>query len=94
MAMLENIQDEPMKLENSPAETPLSGCENCLFKFLNTLCCLILAFLPCLCGFYSVEPLCAVIITAFGKVVHVEKEPGLHWYWPFFRTTSNISLKV
>ena len=40
------------------------------------------------------EPLEATIITAFGKVVHVEKEPGLHWYWPFFNYKSNLSLKV
>lgn len=83
-----------MKLENSPAQTPLSGCENCLFIFLNVICCMLIVFIPCLCGFYSVEPLEAVIITAFGKVIHVEKEPGLHWYWPLFRTTSTMSLKV
>lgn len=83
-----------MVLQNSPAETPLTGCENCLFIFLNIICCLVTAFLACCCGFYSVEPLDAVLITAFGKVVHVEKEPGLHWYWPFFRSTSTMSLKV
>jgi len=83
-----------MKLENSPAESPLSGCESCLFTFLNILCCTLGALLPLCCGFYSVEPLEAIIITAFGKVVHVEKEPGLHWYWPFFNTKSRLSLKV
>ena len=83
-----------MKLKNSPAEAPFTGCEACLFYFLNCIVCLLLAFIPCCCGFYSVEPLEAVIITAFGKIIHVEKEPGLHWYWPFFRSSRTISLKV
>jgi len=94
MAMLESIKDEGMTLDNSPAETPLSGCESCLLVFLNIIGITLFALLPLCCGFYSVEPLEAVIITAFGKVVHVEKEQGLHWYWPCFKTLSKISLKV
>lgn len=40
------------------------------------------------------EPLEAKIILAFGKIMKVEKEPGLHFYLPILTTRHSVSLKV
>jgi len=94
MKMLENLQEKPMTLKNSPATAELTGCESCLFYGLNFFFSLLLAFLPCCCGFYTVEPLEAVVILAFGKIIKVEKEPGLHWFYPMLSSRHTQSLKV
>jgi len=31
-------------------------------------------------GFYTVNQMSATIISTFGKILHVEFEPGLRWY--------------
>jgi len=94
MRMLENLQEKPMTLKNSPTTAKLTGCESCLFYGLNFFISLLMAFLPCLCGFYTVEPLEAVVILAFGKIIKVEKEPGLHWFMPMLSSRHKQSLKV
>jgi regulator of protease activity HflC (stomatin/prohibitin superfamily) len=90
---MKDIQEAPIVLANSPSEAPFTASENCLFKFLNIMVCVLGLGLPLCCGFFHVEPQDATLIDAFGKIVHVVKEPGLHWYWPFWNTKSTVSLK-
>jgi len=65
-----------------------------LFYFLNFFLCMCLAFIPCCCGFFTVEPLEAVVITAFGKILNTETDPGLHWFLPCCTNFNIISTKV
>jgi len=91
---MHDVTGEPVELDNSPASAPLSSSENCLFVFLNLLIIIAGLGLPyVLCGSYVVEPLEATLVDAFGKIVHVEKNPGQHWYWPFFNTKSTVCLR-
>merc|ERR1712080_3054 len=78
MRVLEAAQEEPMVIEDSPSEMTMTGCENCLFYCMNIFFGLLTAGLSACGGIYTVEPLQAVIIVAFGKIVHTEKEQGLH----------------
>jgi hypothetical protein len=95
MKVLESAQEEPMVIENSPSETPMTGCENCFFYFINVFFGVISAGLIICCGgLYTVEPLEAVIITAFGKILHVEKEQGLHCFLPCCTWRRKVSIKV
>jgi len=92
--MLENLQEDPIILKDTPATAELTACESCLFYGLNFFFCMLFAFLPCCCGFYAVEPLEATVILAFGKIIKVEKEPGLHWFYPMLSTRRVQSLAV
>eukprot|EP01090_Pellita_catalonica_P006466 TRINITY_DN16691_c0_g1_i1.p1 TRINITY_DN16691_c0_g1~~TRINITY_DN16691_c0_g1_i1.p1 ORF type:complete len:344 (+),score=50.47 TRINITY_DN16691_c0_g1_i1:49-1032(+) len=51
-------------------------------------------FLGMLFGFYTVAPQQHVLIIFFGKLVKVQKNPGLHWYWPFGRSTIAVPICV
>jgi regulator of protease activity HflC (stomatin/prohibitin superfamily) len=61
---------------------------------MNIFLLAITAFLASCCGFYQVEPLEAVVITAFGKIVNIETDPGLHCYYPCCVAFNKISTKV
>lgn len=65
--------------KDSPAKQELGGGEQCLYYCCNILGALISAFLLCCGGIFFVEPMQAMIITAFGKVIRVETEQGLHF---------------
>jgi regulator of protease activity HflC (stomatin/prohibitin superfamily) len=86
--------DEHLVVKNSPTTSELTGCESCLFYGLNFIICLFTAFLACCCGFYTVEPLEAVVITAFGKIVKTQTEPGLHCFLPCCTAFNHISTKM
>jgi len=87
-------ESELLVVKNSPTKSELTGCESCLFYGLNFFFCLITAFIACCCGFYQVEPLEAVVVTAFGKIVKVETDPGLHCFLPCCVAFNKISTKV
>lgn len=57
------------------------------FNFLFFLC-----IIPICCGFYTVEPLQAVVIMFMGKVVKVQEKPGLSWFFPIGRQMKIVSL--
>jgi regulator of protease activity HflC (stomatin/prohibitin superfamily) len=59
------------------------------FNFLFMLC-----ILPICLGFFTVEPLQAVVIMFMGKVVKVLKKPGLNWYFPIGRNNRVVSLGI
>ena len=51
-----------------------------------------ICIIPICCGFYTVEPLQAVVIMFMGKVINVNKKPGIAWYWPIGRAVRTVSL--
>ena len=51
------------------------------------------ALLVCLCGFYTLEPNQAGVLSLFGKYVGTVKENGLRWNNPFY-STKKVSLRV
>jgi len=51
-----------------------------------------LCIIPICFGFYTVEPLQAVVIMFMGKVLKVNQEPGLAWFFPIGRTIRIVSL--
>ena len=51
-----------------------------------------LCIFPMCAGFYTVEPLQAIVIMFMGKVIHVNDSPGLSWYWPIGRYMRVVSL--
>ena len=89
MHEMEENQEDGIILKNSPSQLKLSCCENFIFYLDNMLwgiCSLGLVFL---CGFYTVNQMSATIISTFGKILHVEFEPGLRWY-TIIRTNKQI----
>ena len=53
-----------------------------------------ICIIPICLGFYTVEPLQAVVIMFMGKVVKVQDKPGLSWFFPIGRMTKNVSLGI
>ena len=74
-----DLGDLPGIRKDSPAKQPLSGGELCCYYFFNVLISILTAFICCLCGIFSVEPMSAIIFVAFGKIIRVEMEQGLHF---------------
>jgi hypothetical protein len=68
----------------------LNGGECCLLVLFNL--CFMICILPLCYGFYTVEPLEAVVIMFLGKVIKVTKTPGLKWFWPIGREVKKVSL--
>lgn len=66
--------------------------EKCCMIFLNLL--VLICIFPILSGFYTVQPLQAVVLMFMGKVVKVQKQPGLSWYWPVGRISKTVSLGI
>jgi regulator of protease activity HflC (stomatin/prohibitin superfamily) len=58
--------------------------------FFNLL--FMICIFPICFGFFTVEPLQAVVIMFMGKVVKVVKKPGLSWYFPIGRMSKTVSL--
>ena len=53
-----------------------------------------ICILPICFGFFTIEPLQAVVIMFMGKVVKVYKKPGLCWYFPIGRFNRTVSLGI
>ena len=68
----------------------LGGGECCLLVLFNFL--FLICIYPLCWGFYTVEPLQAVVIMFLGKVIKVTKTPGLKWFWPIGREVKTVSL--
>ena len=68
----------------------LGGGECCLLVLFNFL--FLICIFPLCSGFYTVEPLQAVVIMFLGKVIKVTKTPGLKWFWPIGREVKTVSL--
>jgi regulator of protease activity HflC (stomatin/prohibitin superfamily) len=43
-------------------------------------------------GFYTVDPLEAAVIMFLGKIVKIQRKPGLSWHLPIGRTIKKVSL--
>jgi len=87
--------EDPAGLRNgTPAKVPLSGGEMCLYYTFNVLFSLCTACLSWCCGIYVVDPMQAVIITVFGKILRVEMEPGVHWMAPLMLEKHVVNLAI
>jgi regulator of protease activity HflC (stomatin/prohibitin superfamily) len=60
---------------------------------LLTAVALVVALILAVCGFYSVEPNQAAVLSLFGKYVGTVKDPGLRWNNPFY-SKKKVSLRV
>jgi regulator of protease activity HflC (stomatin/prohibitin superfamily) len=58
--------------------------------FFNIL--FMICIFPICMGFFTVEPLEAIVVMFMGKVVKVVKKPGLSWYFPIGRVTKKVSM--
>ncbi|MEZ5545015.1 MAG: SPFH domain-containing protein [Lysobacteraceae bacterium] len=54
---------------------------------------LVVALILAVCGFYSVEPNQAAVLSLFGKYVGTVKDSGLRWNNPFY-SKKKVSLRV
>lgn len=73
-----------------PEVNQLNGGEYCCLIFFNFI--FFLCIYPICVGFFTVEPLQAVVLMFMGKVIKVVKKPGLNWYFPIGRTHQIVSL--
>ena len=82
--MLQNIDYDNNNnfLKNVNANQPLTCGEKAIYYTVNILFAVMTGGLSLLCGFYIVQPMDAVIVTSFDKVVKVVMTPGLHWRLP------------
>jgi len=88
------IEDPTGLRKDAPAKQELSGGEMCLYWSLNLLFSLCTACFSWCCGIYVVNPMNAVIITVFGKILRVEMEPAIHWMAPLMLEKHTVSLAI
>ena len=89
--LLDNYKKQ--KIEVPPKGDMTMGCgELCCMYFFNLI--FMICIIPICCGFYTVEPLQAVVLMFMGKVIKVQKQPGLSWYWPIGRQVKVVSLGI
>lgn len=83
-SILQNIEydDNSSIVKETNAMNPLSWGESALYYIVNIIFAVATLGLSLLCGFYVVQPMDSVILTAFDKVVKVVMTPGLHWRLP------------
>jgi hypothetical protein len=86
------MYQRPMVVQNSPKEQELTCLENFLFILPNIL--LGMFCLPILGGLYTVEPMQAVVMTTFGKVIGVEEEAGPQCTWWFGVNKEYVSTQL
>ena len=89
-----DLGDLPGVRRDSPAQVPLAGGELCCYWGFNILISLCTAFLLCCCGIFQVEPMTAVIFVAFGKIIRVEKQSGLHFTPPLMIERESVNLNI
>jgi regulator of protease activity HflC (stomatin/prohibitin superfamily) len=80
--------------KDTPAKGELGGGELCTFYLFNCLFALCTACLSWCCGIYVVNPMQAVIITVFGKILRVEMVPGVHWMPPLMVEKHFVNLAI
>ena len=89
--LLNNYKKQKISIPDR-GDMELSGGEWCIIIFLNMI--FMICIFPIFGGFYTVQPLQAVIIMFMGKVVKVTDKPGLSWYLPIMRDTKTVSLGI
>ena len=94
MQEMEEAQDEEIVLKRSPTTLELSCCETFLFYLANILLGILSLGLVFCGGFYTVQQMNACIITSFGKILHVEFEPGLRFFTSIGTEKIHVSLRV
>ena len=80
--------------EDSAALMELDGAYYGAYYCFNTFCCLLmpLTLLTACSGCMVIEPMTAVIITVFDKVLETKMSPGLNWYWPWGASKRVVNL--
>ena len=68
----------------------LNAGEYCCIVVFNLI--FFLCIIPLCWGFYTVEPLQAIVLMFMGKVIKIEKTPGLKWFFPIGREVKIVSL--
>lgn len=76
----------------SKGDMALNGGEYCCLIFFNFI--FALCILPLCCGFYTVEPLQAVVLMFMGKIIKVNTSPGLSYTFPFGVAKQRVSLGI
>ena len=83
-----------MDVKKFESKDPLEGFEKCLYYCCNIFT--IIASLGCAlcCGIFYVEPMQAVILMAFGKIVRTENAAGLNYIMPCCISREYVSLAI
>ena len=92
-----NPNDGPAGLlKDNPALEELDGSVYGMYWCFNVFCILMppmCIFTACM-GCLVIQPMTAVIIVVFEKVLETKMTPGLNWYWPCLTTNTVISLRM
>ena len=90
--VMQGVDTINYKISDPKSQSQLSCCEAICFYFGNFFLCLMLAFIPLFCGFFTVQPNEAIVIVCCGKIVKLVQEPGMSWYWPIGTSFHKVDL--
>jgi len=90
--VMQGVDTINYKISDPKSQSQLSCCEAICFYFGNFFLCLMLAFIPLFCGFFTVQPNEAIVIVCCGKIVRLVQEPGMKWYWPIGTSFHKVDL--
>lgn len=89
---LAGVRDE----DDNPVYKELSGGENCMYYCFNIFCLImpLCNLIACCQGCLVIEPMTAIIVLVFDKVLTTKMTPGLNWIFPCCTEKQWISLKM